>query len=126
MTRPGKTLRLLLPTLAFALAACASNAPLAPSRDVGRAMDAWKGKPVTEAVAKWGMPDAIHREGTVGVLVWHADDTSDTASLPALPPGMAWADLCRRELTVDPSETIVQARAMGSGCSTDPWDYAPR
>lgn len=89
-------------------------------------MEAWKGRPVTEAVAKWGMPDSVNREGMHGVLVWKADDTSGTESLPALPPGMAWADLCQRVLMVDPSETIVQARASGSGCSSDPWDYAPR
>ena len=108
------------------LAACASNAPQSSSQSVNSAMDAWKGRRVTEAVGMWGMPDSITREGTLGVLTWKADNAAGKQPAPALPPGMVWAVLCARVLTVDPSETIVQARAYGSECSSDPADYAPR
>lgn len=121
-----RTLPLLLLCQLLLLAACATNAEQpSGSSNVNSAMEAWKGKRVTQAIGKWGMPDSINREGTVGVLVWKADETAGT-ELPALPEGMAWADLCKRVLTVDPSETIVEARAYGNGCSTDPIDYAPR
>lgn len=107
------------------LAGCASNAPQSSSQGVKSAMDAWKGRRVAQAVGLWGMPDSITREGMLGVLVWKADNAADTPPPPALPQGMAWAVLCTRVLSVDPSETIVQARAYGNGCSTDPADYAP-
>lgn len=108
------------------LSACASNAPQSASKNVSLAMDAWKGRKVAEAVGMWGMPDSIGREGTLGVLVWKADNAAGKPPPTALPGGMAWAVRCARVLSVDPSETIVQARAYGNECSDDPADYAPR
>jgi hypothetical protein len=107
------------------LTACASNAPQS-TKGVNLAMDAWKGRKVAEAVGMWGMPDSVAREGTLGVLVWKADNAAGKPPPMALPSGMAWAVRCARVLSADPSETIVQARAYGNECSDDPADYAPR
>jgi len=115
-----------LPLWICVLAACASNAPQSASKGVNLAMDAWKGHKIAEAIGMWGMPDSITREGVLGVLAWKADNAAGKPPPPALPNGMAWAVRCARVLSVDPSETIVQARAYGSECSDDPADYAPR
>ncbi|TDU28503.1 hypothetical protein DFR24_2875 [Panacagrimonas perspica] len=128
MDRPGlRPFRGALALWICLLAACASNAPQSTSsKNVSLAMDAWKGHKVAEAIGMWGMPDSITREGTLGVLVWKADNAAGKPPPTALPAGMAWAVRCARVLSVDPSETIVQARAYGSECSDDPADYAPR
>ena len=111
--------------IAWTLSACSSNPPQAASPGVAATLNTWKGRRVTDAVSLWGMPDSIGREGTVGVLVWKADNAAGKPSFPPLPGSMEWVILCTRVLTVDPSETIVAARAYGSDCSMNPEDYAP-
>lgn len=106
------------------LCACVSTVLQPPgSEAVNTVMSAWKGRWVGDAVASWDLPDAISRDGILGVLVWNADAAS------AAPPsggGKPWPLLCMRVLSVDAAEIIRHARWHGSACSTDPADYAPR
>ena len=125
---PGPITRSTLLSLGVArgIAACSAQPtqpPGAPS--VNRAMEAWKGRKVAEAVGLWGMPDSIAREGTLGKLAWTADNAPGKPAFPPLPGNMEWAIRCARVLMVDPSETIVEARVYGGDCSTNAEDYAP-
>ncbi|MGH8518700.1 MAG: hypothetical protein ACREUE_14705 [Panacagrimonas sp.] len=131
------------------LAGCASPAP-APggtrtSRDSGEGMNAalasWKGRAAYDAVAMWGMPDSITREGTLGMLRWKADasaggakqwgqpfsgDGSEQQSAAVEPSRRSWAMRCARVLYVDIQEIVQRATWYGSdGCSTNPADYLP-
>lgn len=111
--------------MAGLLVGCASSPQQGASPGINAVMERWKGRRVTDAVSVWGMPDSIGREGTVGVLVWKADNAPGKPPFSPLPNNMEWAILCARMLTVDPSETIVQARAATGDCSANPEDYAP-
>ena len=107
------------------LAACSANPTQPSGPGVNAMMESWKGRRVSEAVGLWGMPDSISREGTVGVLVWKADNAPGKPPFAPVPSGMQWVILCGRVLKVDPSETIVDAKAQSGDCSASPEDYAP-
>lgn len=110
-------------TAMLMMAACASTPP--GDAAVNTALAAWKGRWVAEAVASWGMPDSVNRDGMLGVLVWKADGAAARNAVPS-GGGQAWPALCTRVLSVDAAEIIQHARWYGSDCSTDPADYAPR
>ncbi len=137
--RLTKLTRCVLPGILFLVTACASSPPAIPSSASSKGsmsivMASWKGRMAREAVAMWGMPDFIGREGTLGMLQWKADNAAGTSTgsaswTPPLfePPegSQPWPTRCNRVLMVDASETIQNARWFGSNCSTDPADYAP-
>ena len=137
--RPIK-LTLCLVLVGILVTACASPASTPASAGSGKAnmnavMASWKGRMAREAVAMWGMPDSIGREGTLGMLQWKADNKATgtgTGSASWTPPmfeppegSQAWPTRCNRVLMVDAAEVIQNARWYGSDCSTDPADYAP-
>lgn len=94
------------------------------------AMAAWKGRPATDAISMWGMPDSMNREGTRMMLTWKADNTMKSWMQPVTADAAGdskrrnWPTRCYRVLAVDETETIKSARVFGSDCSTDPADYA--
>jgi hypothetical protein len=93
------------------------------------AMGTWKGRWAREAVGMWGMPDAMGREGTLMILQWKSDSVRLRGSPESAPDASGaepWPTLCNRVLAVDEQEIIRQARWFGSGCSTNPADYAAR
>lgn len=114
---------LIICPLMLLASACASTPP--GNTAVNTAMAAWKGRWAAEAVASWGMPDSVSRDGMLGVLVWNADDAAARAAVPS-GGGQPWPALCTRVLSVDAAEIIRHARWYGTDCSTDPADYAPR
>jgi hypothetical protein len=107
--------------------------------DMSAAMSSWKGRRVYEAVAMWGMPDSITREGALGMLRWRAD----AAAIGDKPWGQPfagadgqpqdpqqrrkdWPMRCARVLSVDVQEVVQYANwSRSEGCSTDPADYLP-
>lgn len=108
------------------------------SRDMNAAMARWKGRRAYEAVAMWGMPDAVTREGMLGRLRWNADPKATGArpwgqpfAAPAggedvAPRRQEWATRCARTLAVDAQEIVQFATwSRSEGCSTDPTDYLP-
>ena len=129
-----------------AIAGCAGTAPPVahgprPTNvslgDMNAAMSSWKGRRAYEAVAMWGMPDSITREGAMGLLRWKAD-AADTGSRPWGAPfsdaeadtgaarQQSWPTRCARVLAVDVEEIVQRANwARSEGCSTDPADYLP-
>ena len=135
---------LVLPMVCV-LAGCAGRSPApapivgASSRgDMSTAMSSWKGRRAYEAVAMWGMPDSITREGTLGMLRWRAD----AAAIGSKPWGQPFSDddgqdgpsqrrkdrpmRCARVLSVDVQEVVQYASwSRSDGCSTDPADYMP-
>lgn len=131
---------------ALLLAGCATSPPppTAGSRDargdMNAALASWKGRAAYDAVAMWGMPDSITREGTLGMLRWKADASaigskpwgqpfSGDGSEPqaaAEPARRSWAMRCARVLYVDIQEIVQRATWYGGdGCSTNPADYMP-
>lgn len=126
--------------LALVGAGCANRTPAsAPSNrgDVSSAMSSWKGHRAYEAVAMWGMPDSVTREGALGMLRWKADAAAIGAKAwgqpfsgdqgPASDPrGQDWPMRCARMLSVDIQEVVQYASwSRSDGCSTDPADYLP-
>ncbi|MCC2658999.1 MAG: hypothetical protein K0Q76_4107 [Panacagrimonas sp.] len=107
--------------------------------DMNAAMSSWKGRRAYEAVAMWGMPDSITREGALGMLRWRAD----AAAIGDKPWGQPfygadgqpqepqqrrkdWPMRCARVLSVDVQEIVQYANwSRSEGCSTDPTDYLP-
>ncbi len=125
--------------LGILLSACASQQPDGGGSktsidDMGAAMASWKGHSAREAVAMWGMPDSMGREGTVGVLRWKAHKHKNASgSADWTPPEFEpptgnqrpWPMLCSRTIVVDAAEIIQDARWSGSDCSNDAEEYAP-
>jgi hypothetical protein len=130
------------------LAACAGTAPTSSSGaaagaprsrpTMNDAMSSWKGRRAYEAVAMWGMPDSITREGTLGMLRWRADAAaigSKAWGQPFSGEGgedgepqrrKDWPMRCARVLSVDVEEVVQHANwSRSEGCSTDPNDYLP-
>lgn len=134
--RPTRLLPGLL--LGILVTACASPPSAGGSNtntgDMNAVMTSWKGRMAREAVAMWGMPDSMGREGMVGVLRWKAESRSKASgSTDWTPPQFEkpasveqpWPTLCGRTLIVDAAEIIRDARWSGGDCSKDPADYAP-
>jgi hypothetical protein len=135
-------------TTLLLLAGCAGTAPTSPSGSAASAphsrptmndaMSSWKGRRAYEAVAMWGMPDSITREGTLGMLRWRADAAAIGSRAWGQPfsgedseDGQQqrrkdWPMRCARVLSVDVQEVVQYANwSRSEGCSTDPNDYLP-
>jgi hypothetical protein len=106
--------------------------------DMNTVMSSWKGRRAYEAVAMWGMPDSITREGTLGMLRWRADAAAIGSKAWGQPFSgesgedgqpqrrQDWPVRCARVLSVDAQEVVQFASwSRSEGCSTDPADYLP-
>ncbi len=65
-----KRLSVLLIMLLF-LVGCAAHR----REQTAQIMDAWVGKPVTQAVENWGPPSTVYDEAPYKVYVWHSTVT---------------------------------------------------